>query len=302
MPATSTIDPRGGRRTAEAAQSDPVRPRAGRTRGEFPRRPDPAPGPATERLFAEERRRLLVEALHRGGSLSVAEAERMLNVSRMTVHRDLDALAAQGLARKVHGGVVAAPEDDGAARWAKPFQERLAADLDAKRAIARRLLRLTAGARTLVLDASTTAWVFGQELARRPESGSLFVVTGSLPLFQELVRHREGPRAALHGGEPHPRTGSLVGPLAVAGLAEARFDWAVVSACGLMEGEGIAYDATPEEAEVKRAYLARARRKVLAVDTSKLNVSAPYLLAPLAGFDALATENGAFEPEKKYRD
>ena len=252
-------------------------------------------------MIAEERRRRLLEAVHRGGSLSVAEAERTLNVSRMTVHRDLDALAAQGLVRKVHGGVVAVSGRESAETWARPFQERLTADLPRKRAIARRLLRLVAGARTIVLDASSTAYLFGQALSRDPESEGLFVVTGGLPLFQELVRRRHGLRVALHGGEPHPRTGSLVGPLAVAGLAGMRFDWAVLSAFGLMENESVAYDSTPEEAEVKRAYLARARRKVLALDTSKLNVSAPYKLAALSEFDALVTEAGAFTLENGQR-
>ena len=101
-----------------------------------------------------------------------------------------------------------------------------------------------------------------------------------------------GVRAALHGGEPHPRTGSLVGPLASASLAQLRFDWVVVSAFGLMRDEAAAYDATPEEAELKRVYLAHGRRKALAVDSSKIGRSAPYKLESLSAFDALVTETG----------
>lgn len=253
-------------------------------------------------MFAEERRRRLLEAVRRDGSLSVAEAERTLNVSRMTVHRDIAALAAEGLVRKVHGGIVPTAEVETAETWARPFRDRLSEDLPAKRSIARRLLRLVAGAQTLVLDASSTVYVFGQALSRAPESGGLFVVTGGLTLFQELTRRRHGLRVALHGGEPHALSGTLVGPLALAGLAEARFDWAVVSAFGLMEAEGVVYESTPEEADVKRAYLARARKKVLALDTSKLNRSAPYRLAALAEFDVLVSETRFTQIHKDSTD
>ena len=50
----------------------------------------------------------------------------------------------------------------------------------------------------------------------------------------------------------------------------------------------------PQEAEVKRAYLDHARQRVLAIDKSKLNHSAPFKLADLSTFDAVVTEEGLF--------
>jgi DeoR/GlpR family transcriptional regulator of sugar metabolism len=248
-------------------------------------------------MLIEDRRRRLLEAVTQKGSLTVAEAERALEVSRMTVHRDLDVLAAQGLVRKVHGGVVAV-EQKGTDLFdprARPFEERMSANRDNKRTAARHAAKLVAKAHTLVLDASTTVYFMGDAIEQAEGPRDLLVVTGGLPLFSELQR-RTDLRVALHGGEPHVRTGSLVGPLALASLGEMRFDYAVVGCMGLLEEDGMVYVSNPEEVEVKRGYCARARKKVLVLDSSKLGQSGAYRLGPVSDFDHLVTEKGVFTP------
>lgn len=245
-------------------------------------------------MLIEERRRRLLEAISQRGNLSVSEAERTLQVSRMTIHRDLDALEAQGLVRKVHGGAVAVATATGALfdPRARPFEERLSEAREAKVAIARHVAKLIGQANTLVLDASSTVCFLADALLARPDAKDLFVVTGGLPVFSALARRAGGPRVALHGGEPHQRTGSLVGPLALASLAETRFDFAVISAMGALTEDDSVFVSNPEEVEVKRAYTARARRTVLAMDSSKFGRSGAYRLGRLSEFDHVVTEKG----------
>lgn len=252
-------------------------------------------------MLSEDRRRLLMEKVKAKGSLSVAEAEKTLDVSRMTVHRDLDLLASQGLVRKVHGGVVAvsAAADDLFDPRARPFEDRLAVNRESKRAIARHVAKLVQGAHTLALDASTTVYYMAEALANGDDGHDLFVVTGGLPLFSELVRRRGGIRAALHGGEPHARTGSLVGPLALGSLREMRFDFVVMSALGAEEGA--VYVSNPDEVELKRVYIQRSRRKILAIDSSKIGQAGAYHLGPLGEFDHVVTEKGALSPAQLAR-
>ncbi len=248
-------------------------------------------------MLIEDRRRRLLDAVNTRGSLTVAEAERTLEVSRMTIHRDLDVLAAQGLVRKVHGGVVAVEQGGGDLfdPRARPFEERLVQNREAKRSIARHVAKLVAKSHALILDASTTVYLLAEVMPGGNDARDLMVVTGGLPLFSELVRRRD-VRVALHGGEPHARTGALVGPLAMASLGEMRFDWAVLSSLGLLEDEGMVYVSNPEEVEVKRGYMARARKKILAIDSSKLGQSGVYKLGPASDFDFIVTEKGAFSP------
>ena len=55
-------------------------------------------------VLAEQRRALILDEVRRVGGVRVYELTRKLGVSDMTVRRDLDALARQGVLEKVHGG------------------------------------------------------------------------------------------------------------------------------------------------------------------------------------------------------
>ncbi len=57
-----------------------------------------------------ERQNLILQQLARSGSLSIEDLCQTFEVSPMTVHRDLDALARDGLVVKVHGGVALAEQ------------------------------------------------------------------------------------------------------------------------------------------------------------------------------------------------
>ena len=50
------------------------------------------------------RRAQMLERIQRDGGVSVAELARAYAVSAITVHRDLEQLAREGLVERVHGG------------------------------------------------------------------------------------------------------------------------------------------------------------------------------------------------------
>ena len=55
-------------------------------------------------MLARQRQKRILEALRASGGVRVSDLTEELNVSYMTVRRDIDALAEQGLVEKVHGG------------------------------------------------------------------------------------------------------------------------------------------------------------------------------------------------------
>ncbi len=63
-------------------------------------------------MLPAERRKVILERLARQGRVTVAELSQELGVSPMTVHRDLNVLAAQGRLRKVRGGAVPLPREN----------------------------------------------------------------------------------------------------------------------------------------------------------------------------------------------
>lgn len=67
-------------------------------------------------MLTDDRRALILRELQRKGSFNVAEFAAHLNVSGMTVRRDLAALESEGLLQRVHGGAVSVPSPTQGAR------------------------------------------------------------------------------------------------------------------------------------------------------------------------------------------
>src|SRR5689334_5476447 len=57
-------------------------------------------------MLARQRRALILDLVHRDGGVRLRDLMHRLGVSDMTVRRDLEDLAKQGLVTKVHGGAM----------------------------------------------------------------------------------------------------------------------------------------------------------------------------------------------------
>lgn len=125
-------------------------------------------------LLAHQRRALILEEVRRRGGVRVNELTRSLNVSDMTVRRDLDALAREGLLRKVHGGAVLGDE---ASSHEPGFEAKSEWETVAKQAIAKAAAALVAPGSAIALSAGTTTHALARELT---EVTGLTVVTNSV--------------------------------------------------------------------------------------------------------------------------
>ena len=66
-------------------------------------------------MLAIERRDYILTKLRESGRVQVSDLSKTLGVSRMTIHRDLDALAQEGLVEKVFGGAISTVQPQQAA-------------------------------------------------------------------------------------------------------------------------------------------------------------------------------------------
>jgi DeoR family fructose operon transcriptional repressor len=207
-------------------------------------------------------------------------------VSEMTIRRDLDELEALGVARRIRGGAVAmGPE---------PFAERHRNNARAKARIAGKLLDLIPNRGTIAFDASSTVYRLAAALDGAQD---LVVVSNGLDTFQALAG-KPGVVATLTGGSAEPRTGSLVGPVAIRSAGAFLFDVFVCSAAALDPAVGSS-EPSLEEAQVKRALNAAASRVILAVDHSKLGTRAQARMFALDEISLLVTD---LEPDDARLD
>jgi DeoR/GlpR family transcriptional regulator of sugar metabolism len=137
---------------------------------------------------------------------------------------------------------------------------------------------------SVVLDSGTTAL----EVARCLAGHRVTVMPLSLHAASVLAQI-EGVRLLMPGGEVRPGELSFVGPLATSSLAALRFDTAVLSCCGLADGQVTAHDLG--DAQVKQAMRASASRTVLVADSSKFARSATAVVCATSELDVVVTDS-----------
>jgi DeoR/GlpR family transcriptional regulator of sugar metabolism len=235
-----------------------------------------------------ERQRVIVEHLKAMPRVGVAELVTATGASDMTVRRDLDYLAAQGVLKRVHGGAVAAMSTG----IEPPFAARAITDLGPKQAIARAAVKHLKDGETIVLDSGTTAL----EVAKLLRDRAVTVMPLSLHVAQELI---DAPRVRLllPGGEPRPGELAMVGPLTLASLRALRFDVAVLSPCAFgLEAGMTAFDL--DDAEVKLQAMAVAARSMVLADGAKWDRAALAYVCPADRADLIITDSTAPEESR----
>jgi len=218
------------------------------------------------------------------GEVSVAALSRSLAVSEMTIRRDLEALERQGLLRRVHGGAISVVSRG----YEPPFGLRAARSTEAKARIGALAASLISPGEALIIDVGTTALELARELADR---SGLTVLTPSFRAA-ELLNRNADLRVIVTGGILRPGELSFVGDLAERAFADLHCDVVYLGAGGIDATVGVS-EFNLDDARVKRAAVASARRCVVLADSSKLGRVAVASVCPVDRIDVLITDEGA---------
>lgn len=229
-----------------------------------------------------DRHRRILDALQQAGQIGVPALAELTGTSEMTVRRDLEHLADQGMLERYRGGarsLTLRGEEP-------PFAMRTNDDLDAKHRIAEAVAGLIADGEAVVLDSGTTCLEVARALAPR----RLTIMPLSLHAANALTG---GPqlRLLLPGGELRPGELAMTGPLAEASLAALRFDTAILGCCGLTADGLTAYDLA--DAAIKRAIIAAAHRVIAVADPAKFTRTALAFVAPVSALHMVVTTDAA---------
>lgn len=225
-----------------------------------------------------ERQQRLLQMAQRQQVVRVTEAAQSLNVHEMTIRRDLDALAEQGLLERVHGGARLLQ-----AGLETSFQLRSQELPGAKARIAEAALAFVQDGDTVAVDASTT----GLALVRLLRGRNVKAVITNLEAATLLAD--SGTPFILVGGSFHAKSYSFVGPLAGAVLSKLNPDTVFFSAKGFTLETGFT-DAYAPEAELKERLIRSSGRAVALLDQGKFGLRALHSFATPADVDALITD------------
>lgn len=235
-------------------------------------------------VLATQRQDLILERIKAEGAVRVADLVAELDVSDMTIRRDIAELARRGQVRRVHGGAVDARH----AAHEPGFRAKLEIAGAEKAAIARAALALVRPGSAVGLSAGTTTHLLAGLIAAS-DIRPLTVVTNSLPAAETL--HAAADPAltvVLTGGTPTP-SDALVGPLATQALRGLRLDVVFLGVHGMNPDAGL---TTPNllEAETDRAMVAAAGQLVVVADHTKWGETGLSRIADLDDVDLLVTD------------
>lgn len=230
----------------------------------------------------ERRRERIISYITRHGSARVEQLAEHFDVSAMTIHRDLEALAADNLLERIRGG----------ARSVSPSMSELAVGQrrhlhrTTKEALCATAARLIPEGAVVAIDDSTTLEALVEQLPERAPSA---LITHSLKAMSDH-RRRAGMidiRLIACGGLYFAETDSFLGTATTAQLNQLSADISFVSTTALREtGDSAAlFHPDMEAADTKRAVIGIGAIKVLVLDSSKFGSPGVFRVAPIDHFD-----------------
>jgi DeoR family transcriptional regulator, aga operon transcriptional repressor len=217
----------------------------------------------------------ILTTLQQSGSVSVEGLSKELDVSLVTIRRDLDELESKGLLRRTHGG-------------ARSFQAQVERFAEEKRRIGRAAAALIKEGEIIALTPGTTT----TEVVRGiPLNHRITVVTSTVNVAMELSK-RKDLEVFVTGGHLRGEWFSLVGPTAAQSLSHLSIHTLFIGADGIDLKQGVSC-FSPDESQLNSTMVKHAQRKIAVVDHSKFGVVAGWRICPISELDILITDAGA---------
>ena len=222
-------------------------------------------------MLARHRQSLILQAVRSDGSARVSDLTQQLGVSDMTIRRDLEVLAKDGLVEKVHGGAVL-PGSHNA--YEPSLEDRLVLERPEKTSIARAAASLVRPGTAIAIAAGSTTFSLAQCLLDVP---GLTIVTNSLRVANLYTGNRgpDGTSVLVTGGM-RATSDALVGPVADLTIRSLHFDTLFIGCTGIDAEVGL---TTPNlaEAETNRSLIKVARRVVVLADHTKWEIGRAHV-------------------------
>ena len=228
------------------------------------------------------RRDLIAARLAEGQSVASVQLAAEFGVSEDAIRRDLRALAAEGLCRRVYGGALPLP--------VRPLSARLGEGVDAKRALAARAATLVGRGELVFLDAGSTHVALVDAL---PEDLGLTVATNSIDVAAAVLA-RQDIELLMIGGAVDAGIGGAVDAVAIETVTRLAIDLSFIGVCGI-SGDGGVGALNHADAIFKRAVMATSRRRAALITSDKFGARWSYRIAPARDFSHFVVERDAPE-------
>ena len=220
----------------------------------------------------------ILDMLNREEMLDVNELAQRLEVSAVTVRKDLDTLETRGLLRRQHGYAVRVSPND--------INYRMTFDYEVKMRIAQSACDMVESGETVMIESGSTCAMLAAELVKTKRD--VTIITNSA-FIAGYVRAIPGARVVLLGGTYDPDAQVMSGPLVRKCAEEFFVDKFFIGTDGYDPVQGFS-NVDLLRAEAVRAMAAQAQKRIILTDSSKFNRRGVVLLMPISQVTAVITD------------
>jgi DeoR family fructose operon transcriptional repressor len=216
------------------------------------------------------------------------------NVSEITIRRDLAELESKGLLIRTHGGAIKSK----AADMLFTYDLKINQNRQNKEAICQLAANYINESDIIFIDCGTTLSLIIQYIVR---FHNLTVITNSLPVISELIKH-SNIRSSLIGGEIANERQAIYGPIAENNIGMYHANKAFIGADGVSLKNGLSsYDE--KEAAITRKMIENSDEVFLLCDSSKIEKNSFVRFTTLNRIHHLITDKLILpEQIKLYKD
>jgi len=211
-----------------------------------------------------DRFKKIINTVNSNKRISLSQLEELLDVSRITIQRDLVELENRKLLRRFHGGAMSLEYSEDI----YDHDLKKSVNVAAKKIIAAKAAPLIKEGYYIGLDSSSTVYYLSETLF----AGNVLIFTCCIDSFKNLL-NRDDIQVVLAGGRMHKKTRTLSGPEIIEMIRKFRFDIVFISAESYIPEIGF-FDPHAEEVQVKRALIESSNQTVMLIDSTKIAATA----------------------------
>ncbi len=222
----------------------------------------------------------IIEKLSENEKIDVSVLAECMNVSQVTIRKDLAVLEQQGLLKRSHGSAILASSDD--------INYRMAYSYEVKKRIAKIAAQDIRNGDTVMIESGSTCALLATELATNFRD--ITIVTNSA-FIAEYIRFLSGARVVLLGGDYDPAARVMVGPLVKICAREYHVEKYFVGVDGFSSDYGF-HNLNIMRAETIRIMAKSAEQTIVLTDSSKFAKRSVNKQLALSEVSEVITDDG----------
>ncbi len=233
----------------------------------------------------------ILKELDRKGYVNVVDLCEALNVSTVTIRKDLNFLENQKLLHRTHGGASKKP----IYAFERDVSDKETLQVDQKKQIAQEALKYINEHDYIILGSGSNIHYLSRIITGFQK---LTVLTPSLKVALELTREANIDTIQL-GGDIRNSSTSAVGPIAEATLSQFSCNKLFLGTDGVHLEFGLS-TSNALEAHLNQAMIEVAEKVIVLADSTKMNIRGFGKICNLNKVDVLITDEG-IDPETKIK-